>query len=181
MSVTTDQPVAQRAAQLGGPARRQCPAVADQEQATVNAPGRPRGRAGAARTGRGRLRPGREQASVTAPGCSHGRARCHLLKPGGSGRVGLTLHSAPTRVGGLRLAPLGPGHGGHNRAAHGVLPVLDRRSRIAAAVSALAVMDCARRAAGRTAGPAGLPCVERRGLRPSHCGDGGLDLLAPAP
>jgi hypothetical protein len=62
------------------------------EQASATAPGRSRGRAGAARTGRCRLRPGRELASVTAPGCSCGRAWCHPLEPGGSGRVGHTLH-----------------------------------------------------------------------------------------
>ncbi len=62
---------------------------------------------------------------------------------------------------------------GVTRAAH---DVLDRRSRIAAGIAVLAaVVD---RATARTTGP-GLPCVDRRGLR--HSGDGGLNLLAPAP
>jgi hypothetical protein len=129
---------------------------------------RPRGRArwaGATRPGRGRLRPGQKQASVIAPGYSCGRARYHLLEPGGSGRVGPTLRFGPYT--GRLASPAAPARRRAaargmeaNRAIHGVL---DRRSRIAAAVPALAVMD---RAAERTAGP-GLSCVDRRGPRAS--------------
>jgi hypothetical protein len=74
----------------------------------ATAPGHAAG-PGAARLGHCRLWPWREQASVTAPGCARGRARCHLLKPGGSGRFGLTLHVGTYR--GRRASP----HPGYSR------------------------------------------------------------------
>jgi hypothetical protein len=104
-----------------GPARGRPPAplLADHQptpstySATAAiAPGHAAG-PGAARTGRGRLRLGRQQASATAPSCSRGRARCHPLEPGGSGRVGHTLHVGTDT--GRRASPARPGPWGVTR------------------------------------------------------------------